>query len=354
MNLLPLIENRALAGAVTLIADRDEILHLEASGYADLAAQQPMAPDTLFWIASVTKPITATALMMLVDEGKVGLDDPVERYLPEFKDRWVLAEETADRRVLQRAVQPLQVRHLLSNTSGLPFRSPLETPTLDLYPLSLGVGGYGMLPLQSEPGSRYGYSNAGFNSAGRIIEVVSGLSYEAFLAERLFVPLGMRETTFRPNREQLSRLARSYRPNPETQALEAMQIDQLFHPLDDPRRQPMPAGGLFSTAADVAAFAQMILQKGVRHGRRYLSAAAVEAMTVKQTAPEIVDAYGFGWGIDETGFGHGGAYKNNFHIDPQAGRIAILMVQQAGEWGTEEGKTIFPALCREAAAWPKG
>jgi len=352
MNLLPLIENRTLAGAVTLIADPEGILCLEASGYADLAAQKPMTPDALFWIASVTKPITATALMMLVDEGKVGLDDRVEDYLPEFKERWVLAEETADRRVLQRAVEPLRVRHLLSNTSGLPFRSPLETPTLDLHPLSLGVGGYAMLPLQSEPGTRYCYSNAGFNSAGRIIEAVSGLSYEAFLAERLFVPLGMKETTFRPDREQLSRLARSYRPNPETQALEAMEIDQLFYPLDDSRRQPMPAGGLFSTAADVAAFAQMILQKGVRDGRRYLSAAAIEAMTVKQTGAGIADAYGLGWRISENGFGHGGAYKNDLHIDPQAGRIAILMVQQSGDWGTEEGKTIFPALCREAAAWP--
>ncbi len=350
MNLQPLIENKTLAGAVTLIAGRDEIVRLESFGYADLAAQKPMTPETLFWIASVTKPITATALMILVDEGKVGLDDPVERYLPEFKDRWVLAEETADRRVLKKAAQPPLVRHLLSNTSGLPFRSPLETPTLDLHPLSLGVGGYGLLPLQSEPGTRYCYSNAGFNSAGRIIELVSGLSYEAFLQERLFTPLGMEDTTFWPNREQLSRLAKTYRANPEQKSLEEMEIDQLRYPLDDPRRRPMPAGGLFSTASDVAAFAQMILQQGARNGRRYLSAAAIATMTVKQTAPEITDAYGLGWGIDATGFGHGGAYKNNLHIDPRAGRIAILMVQQSGDWGSEEGKTIFSTLCAEAVA----
>ena len=143
--------------------------------------------------------MTATALMMLVDEGKVNVDDPVEKYLPEFKGQWVKAEQDTDHMLLKRPVHPITVKNVLSHTSGLPFSSPLEQPTLDLLPLAARVRSYAMLPLEFEPDSKYQYSNAGINTAGRIIEVVSGMPYEQFMEQRLFQPLGMKDTTFWPS-----------------------------------------------------------------------------------------------------------------------------------------------------------
>ena len=175
---------------------------MEAVGWADVAAGMPMREKKLFWIASQSKPITATALMMLVDEGKVKLDDPVEKYLPEFKDQWLAVEQDKDHILLKKPKHPITVRNILSHTSGLPFKSALEQPTLDLLPLRVAVRSYAMTPLQFEPGSKYQYSNAGINTAGRIIEVVSGMPYEEFLDKRLFEPLGMKDTTFWPNEEQ--------------------------------------------------------------------------------------------------------------------------------------------------------
>ena len=158
-----------------------------------------MRTDALFWIASQSKPITASALMMLVDEGKVKLDDPVEKYLPEFRDQWLTVERDQEHMLLKKPKHPITVRNILSHTSGLPFASALEKPTLDGLPLRVAVGSYAMTPLLFEPDEKYQYSNAGINTAGRIIEVVSGMPYEDFLDKRLFEPLGMKDTTFWPN-----------------------------------------------------------------------------------------------------------------------------------------------------------
>ena len=327
--LQPFVDRHALAGAVVLVADKDKVLSLETVGYADIAAGTPMRPDALFWIASQSKPITATAFMILVDEGKVRLDDPVAKYLPEFNDVWVAAESDKNHVLLKRPATPLTIRTILSHTSGMPFRSPLEQPTLDLLPLRVAVRSYAMTPLQSEPGSRYQYSNAGVNTAGRIIEVVSGMPYEEFLDRRLFKPLGMKDTTFRPDEKQLARLAKSYKPTADKTGLEETTITQLLYPLNDRKRQPMPAGGLFSTATDIGRFCQMILNGGEFEGKRYLSESAVKQMTSKQTGPSLKDAYGLGWSTGGN-IGHGGAYATNMTIDPKRGLITVFMVQHAG------------------------
>ena len=162
-----------------------------------------------------------------------------------------------------------------------------------------------MTPLQFPPDSKYSYANAGLNTAGRIIEVVSGMPYEEFLAKRLFEPLGMKDTTFWPNEEQLTRLAKSYKPNADKTDLEETTVTQLRYPLNDRTRQPMPAGGLFSTAADVAKFCQMILNGGELDGRRYLSEAAVKQMTSKQTPEALKEGYGFGWSTNGAAFATG-------------------------------------------------
>jgi CubicO group peptidase (beta-lactamase class C family) len=328
--LQPFVDRHALAGAVTLIADKDNVLSVETVGYADVSARSPMQPDALFWIASQSKPITATALMMLVDEGKIRLDDPVDRYLPEFKGQWLTVEQDQNHVLLKRPEHPVTVRRTLSHTSGMPFKSTMEEPTLDLLPLRDAVRSYAMTPLQFEPGSKYQYSNAGINTAGRLIEVVSGMPYEQFLQNRLFAPLGMTDTTFWPEQAQLARLAKSYKPNAAKTDLEETTVIQLRYPLDDRKRQPMPAGGLFSTARDVGRFCQMILGRGVFAGRRYLSEASVEQMTSKQTGDQLKDGYGLGWSTGGGRFGHGGAYSTNMSIDPARGLITVFMVQHAG------------------------
>src|SRR6266404_4907154 len=239
------VDRHVLAGAVMLVADRQAILSLDAVGFADVAGNKPMPTDALFWIASQSKSMTAAAFMMLVQEGKVKLDDPVEYFLPEFKD---LQVKSGDKQELKKPAHPITIREILSHTSGLPFASSAEKPTLDKLTLREAAASYAKTPLLFEPGTKYQYSNAGINTAGRIIEVVSGMPYEKFMQDRLFDPLGMTDTTFWPNEEQVARLAKGYKPNKEKTGLEETTIGQLKYPLSDRDRQPMPAGGLFSTA----------------------------------------------------------------------------------------------------------
>jgi len=329
--LQPFVESHSLAGAVTLVASKDKVLSLETVGFADIAAKKPMAANTMFWIASMSKPITGTALMLLVDEGKVNVNDPVEKYLPEFRGQMVSVYQDESTRLLKRPKHPITVKNVLSHTSGLPFASSVETPTLDLLPLREAVRSYALTPLMFEPDTKYQYSNAGINTAGRIIEVVSGMPFEKFVEERLFQPLGMMDTTFWPSEEQTARLAKSYKPNAAKTDLEEMPIGQLLYPLSDrTRRHPMPAGGYFSTAGDMGRFCQMLLNGGTLDGRRYLSEAAIEQMTSKQTGDALNDGYGFGWSVSPITFGHGGAHATNMTVDTQRGLVTVWMIQHAG------------------------
>lgn len=328
--LQPFVDKHELAGAVTLVASKDKVLDVETVGWADVAAKKPMRADAVMWIASMSKGITAAALMVLVDEGRVKLDDPVEKFLPEFKGQMVVAEKDGEHVLLKKPKHPITIRNVLSHTSGLPFKAPVEEPTLDMLPLATAVRAHASSALMFEPDSKYQYSNAGINTAGRIIEVVSGMSYEDFMQKRLFDPLGMKDTTFWPNDEQVSRLAKSYKPNAAKDDLEETTVTQCHYPLQDRRRQPMPAGGLFSTAADVAVFCQMLMNGGTHHGARVISEASVKEMTRRQTAPELKESYGFGLQAGQGSFGHGGAYATNMTVDAGRGFITVFMVQHAG------------------------
>ncbi|MBN9120961.1 MAG: beta-lactamase family protein [Planctomycetes bacterium] len=348
-SLKPFVEKNQLAGAVVLVAGPDKVLTIETVGFADRESKVAMQPNDLFWIASMSKPMTAAALMMLVDEKKVALDDPIAKYVPEFKEAWVIAEQGKDQLLLKRPQRPPTVRDCLRHTSGMPFATALERPTLDRFALSDGVRGYAITPLQYEPGTKYAYSNAGINTAGRIIEIASGQSYEDFMAKRLFAPLGMAETVWRPTAEQQKRLAKTYKPNKDKTDLEATPIGQLAYPLDAPSRQPMPAGGLFSTAKDVGAFGQMILRGGTApDGTRLLSEVAVREMTGTQTGDLLnkgkgENGYGLGLSTARKAkpdgpavagpCGHGGAYATNLWIDPDKKLVLVYMVQHAGFLG---------------------
>ncbi len=340
--LQPFVESQTLAGAVTLVASPEKTLSLEAVGWADVAAKKPMRTDAVFWIASQSKPITAAALMILVDERKVNADDPVEKYLPEFKGHLVAPQKGETEPAKPR--HAILVRELLSHTSGLPFKSDMEQPTLDVFPLAERVRSYAKMQLLFQPGTKSQYSNAGINTAGRIIEVVSGMPYEKFLDERLFQPLGMKDTTFWPAGARLERVPKSYKPANDG-GLEAVPIGQLNYPLDDRDRQPMPAGGLFSTATDLAIFYRMLANSGTFEGKRVLSQKAVDQMTSDQSG-EAHSNYGFGMGTNGKTFTHGGAYNTNSAYDRELKIITVFLVQHAG-WG-KDGKTILPAFQKAA------
>ncbi len=327
--LQPFIEREELAGAVTLLADRDGIISLEAIGWADVQNKRPMQTDSMFWIASQTKPMTATVLMMLVDEGRLTLDDTVEKYLGEFAGQMFVAERDENHILLKKPRHPITLRNVLSHTSGLQFSSPLEQPTLDALPLRDAVRSYAMTPLQFEPDSDYLYSNEGTNTAARIAEVITGTPFAQLMQQRLLDPLGMNDTTFWPNAEQINRLAKLYAPGENGAGLVEKQISQLTYPLDDARRFAMPAGGLFSTASDISRFYGMIANGGELDGRRLVSRAAVQEMTTRQTSSGL-EGYGLGWAVGESSFGHGGACSTNTSIDRKNGLVSIWLVQHDG------------------------
>ena len=264
------IAKQEVAGVVTLIATRDKVLHLEAAGFADIAAKAPMQTDAIFWIASMTKPITATALLMLQDEGKLSVDDPVAKYLPELGDL-----KTADGKTAK-----LTLRHLLTHTSGMAEATAAQYRTAhslaDVIPFYVGK------PLKFEPGSKWQYCQSGIISLGRIVEIVSGQSFPAFLQKRLFDPLGMKDTTFYLSAEQLARLAKTYQRTNE--ALVQEPFDLGGRSPSDHARYPAPNGGLFSTASDYAQFCRMILNQGALDGKHYLRPESVKLMTSAKRA----------------------------------------------------------------------
>jgi len=335
------VEEGAIAGAVTLVARHDKVIALEATGFADLETKKPMKTDSLFWIASMTKPITATAVMMLQDVGKLKVNDPVEKYLPEFRGQWLIAERGTNSMTLRPPARPITLRDLLTHTSGLSDMPPprVETTLAEL------VVGCANKPLGFEPGTKWTYSTAGINTLGRIVEVVSGQPFAEFLDEHILHPLGMKNTTFWPTSRQARRLATAYAPGPGGKGLAPTDIYFIKGGVENRARPPLPGGGLFSTAEDMAKFYQCILNDGIAGGKRLLSKEAVAQMTSTQTGElktGFVDgmSFGLGWGVVKQPqgvtamlapgtFGHGGAYGTQGWVDAQQDLICVLMIQRA-------------------------
>jgi CubicO group peptidase (beta-lactamase class C family) len=217
-----MIERNEIAGAVTAVVSKDKVIHLETTGLADVAAQRAMAPDNLFWIASMTKPVTGVAVLMLQDEGKLNVADPVAKYLPEFAALKTPSGKPAN----------LTITQILTHTSGLGEASgpaAQQAKTLaDLVPIWLAA------PMQYEPGARWKYTQSGINAGARIVEVVSGMTFDVFVGERIFQPLGMTSTTFYPSDAQRARLATGYAKNKGTGMLEPVPPRPEYGPRERP------------------------------------------------------------------------------------------------------------------------
>jgi CubicO group peptidase (beta-lactamase class C family) len=337
-----------VAGMVIVVGSSEGIALHEAIGQRTLESKEPMCKDSLFRIASMTKPITAIGIMMLEQEGKLSVEDPVEKHLPEFQGQMLVEVrnvEDEELRILKKPSRPITIRDLLTHTSGLAGGYPPGVS--DMYfarkhNLAEAVSMISQRPLGFEPGTKWAYCNTGIDTLGRIIEVCSGQSYEDFLHDRIFLPMRMTDTTFYPMDEQLHRLAGLY----------AVKDDELsfveWSLIGPPKgaRHPIPAGGLFSTGADLARLYQIMLRGGTLANTRFLSEKGHGEMTSLQTGdipcgftPGM--GFGFGWAVVKQPqgvhammsagtYGHGGAFGTQGWLDPQRDLFVILLIQRTG------------------------
>lgn len=333
------VDKGEVAGVVTLIATKDLIIHRDAVGKTDIAKDRKMQTGDIFWIASMTKPIAAVCIAILADEGKLAFDDPLAKHLPEFA-----ALTISQNGQTSRPARAITLRDAMTHTSGLGEMTQRD-PHMTLAEMSKLLA---QRPLRFEPGSRWGYSTAGIDVLGRVVEVLSGMPFERFFQKRVLDPLGMKDTSFWIDPKKESRLAHSYRWNAQTQKLEETTIPYLYKSAaTDRKRPPLGGAGLFSTAEDIAKFYQMMLNKGSLKGRRILKPETVAEMTRKQTG-ELTARPGMPWGLGFSvvedpakmpansvlspgSFGHGGAFSTQSWADPVKNLIWVVMFQRDGK-----------------------
>jgi CubicO group peptidase (beta-lactamase class C family) len=356
------VQRSVVPGIVTLVSRHGEA-HVEAIGTKVFGGSDPMRRDTIFRVASVTKPIVAAAAMILVEECTLRLDEPVDPWLPELAERRVLCAIDSPLDDTVPANRPITLRDLLTFRLGIgavmvfPPRYPIQQamaeagvapgPTLPSHAPDELMERFGSLPLVHQPGEGWLY-NSGADILGVLISRVAGTSLEEFLRERIFVPLGMNDTSFSVSASKLDRLANSYWTNFETGKLE------VFDGVDDSRWASPPvfesgAGGLVSTVDDLLAFGQMLLERGKHENERILSRPSVELMTTDHITPEqkavsdffpgFWDSHGWGFGVsivtrrDDLAatpgrYGWDGGYGTSWYVDPKEELIGILMTQR--------------------------
>jgi CubicO group peptidase (beta-lactamase class C family) len=345
------IDAHQLAGAVTLVARRGKVVHFETHGWADLESKKPMTQDTLFRMASTTKPVTAVAILMLLEEGKVRLNDPVSRFIPEFKDLKVAVPKAgSDEPELVPVNRAVTIRDLLTHTSGVGSGGPSSKATAKLLKewkptdtLADAVPRCAGIPLDFQPGTKWAYSGlAGFDILARIVEIASGQPFDKFLQQRLFEPLGMKDTFFVVPDDRKSRLATIYQPS--AKGLEKRQLPSFLNN----QAYFSGAGGLTSSTEDYARFAQMLLNGGQLNGKRVLGPRTAALLGANHVGnlfggqlgrPKEGLGFGFGvevvldpikagWQRSRGSYGWDGAFGTIFEVDPHEKMIVVLMMQR--------------------------
>jgi CubicO group peptidase (beta-lactamase class C family) len=344
-----------ISGAVTLVARKGRIAHFEAHGLMDLESKKPMSKDAIFRLASMSKPITGVAIMMLMEEGKIRLTDPVSKFIPEFRGMTVaMAKGPTPGLIAAPGNEPqfytvpadreITIRDLLSHVSGLVSGGISTTEAAKIVrgpndTLADYIPKLGATPLAFQPGTRWSYSpGAGFDTLGRIVEIVSGQSYDQFLRQRIFDPLGMKDISFNPPEELTSRRATVYQKN-------ASGLQKQAAPA--PTKYFSGAGGLMSTAEDYVQFGQMLVNEGQLNGKRLLSPRTVELMAsvhAPDTLPGRPPGRSFGlsvqvinnavaanFRVSDGSYGWDGAFGTHFWVDPKEKLVGILMVQTSNQ-----------------------
>jgi len=364
------VERGQMSGAVTLVMRRGALAHLEAAGWQDVEAKKPMQKDAIFQIMSMTKPFTGAAIMMLAEEGKLRLHDPVEDHLPEFRGQMVVVSEENGVRTLRKPSRPITIRDLMTHTSGLGPAAPGIGDIMVRMDRTLAEACliYSQQPLLFEPGTRWMHSNTGIAVLGRIIEVRSGMSFEKFLETRIFQPLGMTDTHVFLPAEKRARLAPVYTVK-DGRLVKAGPDILGGDPLKfrEGAKYSGPEHSLYSTAWDLAQFYQMMLNGGQWNGKRLLSSASVAMMTQVHTGNLTAGhnpgtGFGLTWEVTKdpagtlTGqsigtFGHGGAFGTYGWVDPQKQLVGVYLMQLAGrpQPMRDAFVTMANAAVREAA-----
>jgi len=358
------VDDKRIAGGVALVARHGKVVYLKAVGNADRDAKKPMRTDSIFRICSMSKPITSVAVMMLYEEGRFLLNQPVSDFIPEFKNMKVLdppypQDKTSPPGALADAKRPITIRHLLTHTSGLTYH---WNPRIGKAYVNAHIGagllqqegtiGEGVkklaaLPLLFQPGDVWEYSLAD-DVLGYLVEVVSGMPLDRFFQERIFKPLGMKDTGYYFSDEKAARFATAYTyyPDKGLQPIadgQVVQEGQFSYSADYPYRGPRTyfsgGGGLSSTAEDYYRFCQMMLNRGEVNGARLLSRKSVELISQNHVQGKLDEmGYGLGFGVTSeprflTELGSvgsyywGGFYYTSFVIDPKEDLVAVFMGQ---------------------------
>lgn len=353
-----MIDEKRIAGAVTLVVRHGQLAWIKAQGMSDREAGKPMKTDSIFRICSMTKPITTVAVMLLYEEGKFMLDDPISKYIPEFKNSKVLVKGESGSAYTIPAKREITIRDLLTHTSGLTYHWNTDLGQIykdanvahGLLPydgtIADSVKKLAGQPLLFNPGERFEYS-LGVDVLGRLVEVVSGQPLDEFFRVRIFQPLGMTDTYFFPPENKLDRLASAYtyyadkglNRFPDTPIVEGSMVYSADYPYRGPKKLFAGGAGLNSTAGDYARFCQMMLNGGKLGEKRLLSRKSVELMSHDQLGKIGPDeGFGLGFGVDgvkgplhELGspgeYGWGGFFYTAFSIDPKEAMIVIFMGQ---------------------------
>jgi CubicO group peptidase (beta-lactamase class C family) len=362
------MERGEISGAVTLVARNGKIARLKSQGVLDLETKAPMRDDAVFRIASMTKPITATAILILVEEGKLRLSDPISKFIPEFKNQRVEAPQAAGGAVL--AAREITIRDILTHTSGVgsngrdwpPAVRLLESRTAETT-LAEFIPRVAALPLNFQPGTEWRYSNfLGFETLGRIVEIVSGQTYDQFLRQRIFEPLRMKDTSFyvQVPQERRPRVPTFYQKGENG----LFKSPDTFNPTIARPRYLSGSGGLATTAEEYLRFAQMTLNGGELNGKRIVTRTSIEQMTSNQTAElytKTKAGYGFGLAVEvlqdpavarsasaRGAYGWTGAIGTYYWVDPQRQLIGILMIQTWATPGVNELRGEFRAAVNQA------
>ncbi len=352
------IDDKRIAGAVTLVVRHGKVAWFKAQGMSDREAAKNMPTDAMFRICSMTKPITSVAVMMLYEQGKFLLEDPVSKYLPEFKNPKVLVKPAQGEPYTIPATKEITIRDLLRHTSGITYQWNADLgPMYEKAEVASGLLQYdgtigdstqhlAALPLLFNPGDRFEYS-LGVDVLGRLVEVVSGKPLDEFFRTQIFEPLGMKDTYFYPPENKLGRLATAYTyyPDkglhrfPDTPIREGSFVYSADYPSRGPKKLFSGGAGLVSTAMDYARFCEMMLEDGKLGSNRLLSRKSVELMTHDQLGKISPDmGFGLGFGVDGaksplSELGSAGAYEwggffyTGFSIDPKEQMIVVFMAQ---------------------------
>jgi CubicO group peptidase (beta-lactamase class C family) len=363
------VDQGMIAGVVTLVARHGVVASLDAVGYQDLETKKPMKTDSIFQIMSMTKPVVAVAIMMLVEEGKVAVSDPVEKHLPEFRGLWMNTSKPGEKERRQlRPPRAITLRDLLTHTSGMIASLPEgigELYTKLHLTLAEAVTVYSQQPLDFEPGTKWQYSNPGIATLGRVIEVASGQPFEKFLSERVFQPLGMKDSFVFVLQDKVDRIAMVYKR--VDGKLQRSGGDILG---GDPSRYrkgsrySAPEFGMYSTASDLAALYQMMLSGGTYNSKRLLSRASVNLMTslhtgsIEPAGHSTGMGYGLAWTVvrdplgtlqlqSEGSYGHGGAFGTQGWIDPQKDLVGVFLIQRSAGGNADESNA-FKAMAAAA------